>query len=441
MKNKNNQELNIEEFNASNEKSLIYHLAQITDFRKEKGRQHKLLDCLMLIVWGFMSGLTTMREIARSAKFRDQRDQVFTTSLNLKHGLPSHDTLSRIMRQLDPEALDTAFLNWINSNFKDAGFHLAIDGKAVRASQNRKGGKRKPPYIVNVVETSTKVVFAQLEIKTKNSEKTGIPAIIRTLNEKYPKLIQGMTISIDALAMTPKTIEACKEANASLLAPIKKNQKGLLEDVKFMMDSVIKQAKESHVKGLKNPFGSSLSFVVQLGEEIYPLDFDNLLGSVESESKHGRRERRVYATYVLEEDERLDRFEAINSITKVIRFREENRDEDVKRKYCVETTYYQCMAPMDAKESQETVKDHWIVETCNYYLDCNMGEDASTATKKAALPNLAILRRAALNILTITPALNCFSSLKDKQAYCRENPDLVFESISRQGQLEQSMAA
>jgi hypothetical protein len=60
---------------------------------------------------------------------------------NLENGIPSWWTFRRIIRILDPEALQKAFIGWMQAIQKATDSVLAIDGKMVRRSFDNKDGK------------------------------------------------------------------------------------------------------------------------------------------------------------------------------------------------------------------------------------------------------------------------------------------------------------
>lgn len=55
------------------------------------------------------------------------------TFLVLPAGIPSHDTLSRLFRLLDPDALEAVLLCWVRSTLPDPSPDsvIAVDGKTL----------------------------------------------------------------------------------------------------------------------------------------------------------------------------------------------------------------------------------------------------------------------------------------------------------------------
>ena len=58
--------------------------------------------------------------------------------LELPHGIPSHDTFSRVFALIDPEQLHECFLSWVQHIADQLEIKLInIDGKTVRGSYDR----------------------------------------------------------------------------------------------------------------------------------------------------------------------------------------------------------------------------------------------------------------------------------------------------------------
>jgi len=52
--------------------------------------------------------------------------------LELKSGIPSHDTFNRVYSAIDPKQFETCFLNWIKSvSDITEGEVVSIDGKTI----------------------------------------------------------------------------------------------------------------------------------------------------------------------------------------------------------------------------------------------------------------------------------------------------------------------
>ena len=70
----------------------------------------------------------------------------------------------------------------------------------------------------------------------------------------------------------------------------------------------------------------------------------------------------------------------------------------IGEKLSVETRYYLCSFT-DLKRFAEGVRTHWLIENSQHWmLDVQFGEDSHRARKDYSAENLALIRRAALNL-------------------------------------------
>lgn len=141
---------------------------------------------------GLLAGKTKLRRIARWSKRHLAELQRHMPSRN---GVPSVPTMSRMLAAVDEEMVSLALINRIGEVFNTRGIHIAIDGKGLRAAA-RKVRDEKTPYILNAVNTASKLVIGQLVIHGKANEMTAIPGLVELLE------IEGSTITIDAVGAT-----------------------------------------------------------------------------------------------------------------------------------------------------------------------------------------------------------------------------------------------
>src|SRR6202453_2815471 len=91
--------------------------------------------------------------------------------LRLEHGMPSHDTFSRVFRLLKPQAFELAFRRFMAAFAKANGLKLtgvvAVDGKALRGAYER-GGKATPLQLVNVFAVEARMALAQQKAAGRN---------------------------------------------------------------------------------------------------------------------------------------------------------------------------------------------------------------------------------------------------------------------------------
>src|SRR5207244_7695646 len=89
-----------------------------------------------------------------------ERTTAPTWRMRLEHGIPSHDTFSRIFRLLDPQAFEPVFRRFLAEFAKELHGVVAVDGKALRGAFER-GRKTTPLQLVNVWAAEARLAIAQ----------------------------------------------------------------------------------------------------------------------------------------------------------------------------------------------------------------------------------------------------------------------------------------
>lgn len=119
--------------------SLLKHFENLEDPRTNYLIEHKLLDIIGITICAVICGAETWVEIE---EYGTSKFEWLKEFLELPNGIPSHDTISRLFAQLNPEQLQSCFLSWIQTIAKlTQGEVIAIDGKTVRHSYDK--GKKK----------------------------------------------------------------------------------------------------------------------------------------------------------------------------------------------------------------------------------------------------------------------------------------------------------
>lgn len=357
-----------ENLDYSNEKSFAYHLKQLTDPRKAHGKQYELTDVLCIVLWGYMANLTGIREIQCKAQACEKQTQLFSTNPGLSK-IPSHQTISRILNLIDPDELDRAFTDWMNAIDDFSGEQLAIDGKSINALTDKAHGKKHPPYIVNVVDPLRMQLIKSSPIPEKRSEISEIPKVIRELSESYPHLIEGMTITTDALATKKGTFLACKEANVAYISPVKDKRTELYQNLQFQYEDHVKETIRNKEK----------------------LDF-----LITESNAHGRREKRIFVVAPVECTE--ENYEDICCVCYVVRYRKKHNGTP---DFSVNKVLYQSTVMLSANDFSSFIMHHWYVEVYHNYLDMKLKKDYSTS-KGNAFCNCSLLRKASVNLMLST---------------------------------------
>src|SRR5690348_6976015 len=119
--------------------SFLKHFRPLKDPRTMNfNHRHQLLDILVIALLGTICGAEGWTEIVDFARAKQEWLKTF---LQLPCGIPSHDTFGRVFSLLNPEIFFECFSSWINSlELPCINEVIALDGKTLRGSHNRKKG-------------------------------------------------------------------------------------------------------------------------------------------------------------------------------------------------------------------------------------------------------------------------------------------------------------
>lgn len=347
--------------------SLVEHFKDLPDPRLDRTKEHELIDLLVIAVCTLLCGGETFNDME---DFGHAKQEWFKTFLNLRNGIPSHDTFNRLLAALDPEKFLDCFLRWTQSLRQAVPQEIvALDGKALRGALNR---DQSVKYVVSAWAESNHLVLGQLKVADKSNEIAAVPALLRVLE------LSGCIVTIDAMGCQKKIAREIIEADADFVLALKGNQETVHQEVKTFLDQTIEE------KALRRLPKASLSKAAAG------------LASLETvEKDHGRLEtRRYYQSVELNWFADQGKWEGLKSVGMVEAVREINGARSVERRY------YLSSLPLDVELFARAVRGHWGVENkLHWVLDVCFREDQSRVRTGYAAENLATLRRLALNLL------------------------------------------
>jgi len=97
------------------------------------------------------------------ALFGQAKEPFLRQFLPLEHGIPSHDTFSRVFRLLDPEQFHACFLVFMRHFAEGWPGVVALDGKTLRRSFDRAAGA-SPLHLVSAWATEQRLVLGQVAV-------------------------------------------------------------------------------------------------------------------------------------------------------------------------------------------------------------------------------------------------------------------------------------
>src|SRR3954468_16802872 len=205
--------------------ALITAFETIEDPRCAWKVEHRLLDILVIAVCAVLGEAESFEDIALYGRCKRRWLEGF---LELPNGIPSHDTFRRLLMLVDPDAFERCFMGWVREVFRPeegAPRQLAIDGKTVRRSFDRKKG-RSPLHLVSAYATEGGIVLAQRATEEKRGELTVLPDLLDGLD------LRGCLVSLDALACQPEIAGRIVDRGGAYLLALKGNRKKVHAEVK-----------------------------------------------------------------------------------------------------------------------------------------------------------------------------------------------------------------
>src|ERR1700722_9960925 len=316
--------------------------------------RHDLLEVLFIALAALLCGAQGCSDMA---EFGEAKESFLRGLLRLEHGIPSHDTFSRVFRLLDPQAFETGFRHFAAAFAESLTGVVAIDGKAVRGAFER-GRRSTPLHLVNVWAAEARLAIAQRLAPNRNEVAAALE-VLQLLSLKH------CIVTADALHCHAKMAQAVLDRGGEYVLALKENQSALFTDARQLLEpaAASEQAELEVVEG--HGLKEQRAAVVVLA---------NTLGT-----KHG--------------------FPGLTALARVeLRRRVDGRDEKPLVRYFAMS---QAFAPARVIA---IVRTHWGIENqLHWVLDVVFDEDRARNRKGNGPQNLAILRKFALNLLRSHP--------------------------------------
>ena len=206
------------------ENTVLEHFSNLQDPRLKSHRnfQHNLADILVITILAVICGADGWVEIYG---FGIAKETWLRTFLELPNGIPSPDTLARVFALLDPSEFAACFAAWISSLSIDLKKEIiAIDGKAVRGSGNKRKG-HPAIHLVSAWATKNRMMLAQVKTSEKSNEITAIPQVLKMVD------VREATVTIDAMGCQSKIARQIIRQGADYVLSLKENQPTLYQGV------------------------------------------------------------------------------------------------------------------------------------------------------------------------------------------------------------------
>lgn len=368
---------------------LLEWMEYIEDNRQQTKVRHKLKDILVIILFATLANANDWVEMQL---FAQTHQHYLKKYISLENGIPSHDTLSRVMGMLSTQTIQQLYQKWQDLLNRNEGETIkkiiCIDGKTMRGNKTK---HTNPNHIISAWCKEDGFCLGQKAVDEKTNEITAIPELLDHIQ------IKGHIITIDAMGTQKEIAQKLRSKRADYVLALKRNQGNLHEDVQLYMQD------EETKKGIKGQGGYKRTI----------------------EKAHGQIEKREY--YQTEDIKWLNQREEWKGLKSI-----GMEEKSIKREDGTEVKeyrYYISSLREDIETFSRAVRGHWSIESMHWHLDVTFREDANSTLDKQAAQNLNIIRKWSLSILKLVEIMKPKLSLKKKRFVIGLKPIEYIEQI------------
>ena len=340
--------------------ALVERLQTIVDPRRQcENLKHPLVDIIMLGFCGVLAGCEDFVEIAEWAT---EHAAVLGTFLELPHGIPSHDTFTRVFAVLQPSRLQEVLLPWLLERRGLPGEWIHLDGKTLRGTRCQ-SRKLKALHVVSAWAGQTGLTLGQVAVDTKSNEITALPQLLDLL------ALQDKIVTIDAIGCQRELAQRIVEGGGDYVLAVKGNQPTL------------------HT-ALQDAFAHAPTPKLRSSRQ-----------TTTFEKGHGRYEQRTVevlpAREYLSEAQRARWAGVVSLVMVTCRVWEQATERQ-----STEVRYFLSSLPPVARRIGSAIRGHWNIENgLHWVLDVVFREDARRVYDRTTAENVAFLNRLALSLL------------------------------------------
>jgi len=353
---------------------LLQAFATLPDPRASRNQIYPLIDIVAVAIIGILCSANDWVTVVKWANAYIKWFQSVGLCFN---GVPSHDTIGRFFRLVDPKKFENCFTQWMLTVVEKIQGVIAVDGKTIRNSSDY-FTKSKATHIVTAFSAENDIILGQLRTAEKSNEITAIPELLDTL------VLKGCIITTDAMGCQTAITKKIQEQKGDYVLGLKGNQGTLHAEAINFFDQAIEAGAEE----------AGCSYARTL------------------EKDHGRiEEREIWVTSDLGW---LDNAEAWVGLRSLICVRSTRYE---KGKPTVEKRYYISSLTSQAERMGQIIRSHWAIEVkLHWHLDVSFNEDKSKIRAGHGAENFSLLKRCVLNLIKRDTTEKASVSLKRRMA-------------------------
>lgn len=360
------------------------HFEIIRDPRQASKVMHNMVETIVMVVCAVIAGCDVWEDIADFCRVKEEwlREKV---GLELKNGIPSHDTFARIFQRMDPKEFEKAFRSWVSECCTSCAKQtVSIDGKTIRGS--KESGK-KAIHMVSAWANGAKLVLGQIATNEKSNEITAVPELLELLD------IQDSVVTADAMSCQTTIVSTITSKKADYVIQLKENQPTMYREVQQYMEAVVEEKQKDF----------ALSCVTTL------------------EKGHGRIEKRYY--YLLTDPYFIGLYRHWQGLHGFGMMKSEITTGETT----TSETHFYITSLTDVNAFAKSAREHWGIESSLHWcLDMTFHEDHSRIRKDHSAENMSVIRHIALAVLK---NMNDNMSVARRRRHCAYDDDYLASVI------------
>ncbi len=356
---------------------LIECLQFVADPRVKGRSKHLLIDVLVLSVCAILCGAEGVTEIQL---FGEQKEEWLKRHLSLSSGIPSHDTIGRILSLVDQNQFEIAFTHWVQDALvkKREINTISLDGKSTNGTERGFNAKARPLHMVSAYSHELGLTLTQSESQSSGmAEGDAAIACLKVLD------LKDVTVLADAGLASKKVVEQITGQNGNYLVPVKGNQRLSMQEIEreFSSKKISKSQTLDLAHGREERRRCRVLPAGQLSERF--LAAWPKAKTVFEMTRTRIREDKRYTLKVKQADGS---------------FKYEKNEGDMTEK--TEVTFYVTSLKLTPKQAMAEARKHWGIENkVHWILDVAFSEDEWTVRSKKLARNLSLIRKIALNLI------------------------------------------
>jgi predicted transposase YbfD/YdcC len=296
------------------------------------------------------------------AEWATVHEAFFGAFLELPHGIPSHDTFTRVFAMLKPATLQEVLLPWLLERRGLPGDWIHLDGKTLRQTR-RPTAQLKALHVVSAWAGHGGITLGQVAVDAKSNEIRAMPQLLELLD------LRDKIVTTDAMGCQKTIAQTIVAGGGDYILAVKENQPTLHAEI-----------HAAFATAAPPPARSPRFYTTE-------------------DQGHGREEQRT--VQVLPARSHLSAAQCaawlgvltIVMVTRVV-WCEATGVESI------EVRYFLSSLQPNARRIGTAIRGHWSIENgLHWVLDVVFREDARRLYDRTAAENVAFLNRLALSLL------------------------------------------